>query len=90
MTYKPGGGGESGRISRASFAGAHPSERESYRPTFDDAKRYCPCNSKCRGDDQCPICGDDFEEGQCKLDNDRCHPESCSTLKMLLKGGSAP
>jgi len=56
----------------------------SIQPTIEDAKQYCPCNSKCRGDDQCPLCGDNFEEGACKLDGERCHPQSCSTLKQIV------
>lgn len=55
-------------------------------PTHDDAERYCPMNSKCRGDNQTSLCNDDrFNEGTCKLDNERCQYATCSTLKRMME-----
>ncbi len=54
------------------------------QPTEDDAKRYCPMNSKCRGDNQTPLFEFDHEVGNCQLDGEECHFKTCSLLKDIL------
>ena len=52
--------------------------------TMSDAKRYCPMNSKSRGDDQTALF-EDYNEGMCDLDHERCHFKTCSTLKKIME-----
>jgi hypothetical protein len=52
--------------------------------TKEDAKRYCPSNSKCRGDDQTALLEDDYDEGMCTIDGERCQYSSCSILKNIM------
>jgi hypothetical protein len=60
-------------------------------PTADDAKRYCPCNSKCRGDNQEALFEFDHEVGNCKLDGDKCHFATCGTLNQIVNyNGDVP
>jgi hypothetical protein len=53
--------------------------------TSEDAKRYCPVNSKCRGDNQPSLCPDDYDVGTCKLDGEKCHFAACSILKKMME-----
>ena len=54
-------------------------------PTLDDAKRYCPMNSKARGDNQMALCFYDYDEGLCHIDHERCQYQTCSTLAVLMR-----
>jgi hypothetical protein len=59
--------------------------------TADDAKLYCPTNSKCRGDNQTSLCSDDFDEGMCEIDSERCHYATCLILKKMMEySGECP
>ncbi len=61
-------------------------------PTADDAKQYCPMNTKHRGsDDQQPLFEFDYDEGNCKLDGEKCHYKTCSTLiRVINYDGECP
>ena len=61
-------------------------------PTKEDAQRYCPVNSKGRGDNQMSLGNDDydFDEGVCKIDGDKCHFASCSILTKIMFGSVNP
>ena len=52
--------------------------------TLEDAKRYCPMNSKSRGDNQIALV-EDFDSGICELDHERCHFTMCSILDGIMK-----
>jgi hypothetical protein len=52
-----------------------------------DPRRYCPLNSKARGDNQLTILDkDSFEHeiGNCKLDGEKCHHETCETFQRIF------
>jgi hypothetical protein len=53
-------------------------------PTMNDAKKYCPMNSKSRGDNQLSLV-EDYNEGLCDLDHERCQYKTCSILKETIK-----
>lgn len=52
--------------------------------TMDDAKKYCPMNSKSRGDTQTALF-EDYNEGVCDLDHEKCHYKTCSILQETVK-----
>jgi hypothetical protein len=54
------------------------------KPTMDDAKRYCPLNSKGRGDNQISLF-EDCDEGTCQDDHEKCHYLTCSILKNIME-----
>ena len=59
--------------------------------TADDAKRYCPMNTKCRGDNQQSLFEFDYEVGNCRIDGEECHFKTCSTLKATMNyNGGVP
>jgi hypothetical protein len=62
----------------------YPKPSHGREPTADDAKQYCPMNSKCRGDNQQPLFEFDYEVGNCKLDGEECHFKTCSTLEAMM------
>lgn len=58
--------------------------REMENQIEHDPRRFCPLNSKARGDNQLVILGqDEFEPdiGNCKIDGEKCHYETCETFQ---------
>ncbi len=52
-----------------------------------DPRRYCPLNSKARGENQLVILDrDEFEPdiGNCKLDGEKCQHQTCETFQRIF------
>jgi hypothetical protein len=47
-----------------------------------DGKTFCPMNNKCRGDNQLALI-EDYDEGICDIDHEKCHFKTCSIFKNI-------